>query len=172
MKAPKVQDGLKPVHINCTKESIADVVIMPGDPLRAKYIAEKYLEDPVLINNVRNMLGYTGKYKGKRITVIGSGMGIPSASHYVYELFKFNNSLIADTPGFSSLDLKNLTKEDIRNSFIEFGFDCEYKDCYHLKEQNCSVKERVLSGEIRQSRYDNYVKLVKENESIRIVYKK
>ena len=98
------------------------------------------------------------------------GRGVHTTRHV--ELFKFNNSLIADTPGFSSLDLKNLTKEDIRNSFIEFGFDCEYKDCYHLKEQNCSVKERVLSGEIRQSRYDNYVKLVKENESIRIVYKK
>ena len=98
------------------------------------------------------------------------GRGVHTTRHV--ELFKFNNSLIADTPGFSSLDLKNLAKEDIRNSFIEFGFDCEYKDCYHLKEQNCSVKERVLSGEIRQSRYDNYVKLVKENESIRIVYKK
>ena len=68
-----------------------------------------------------------------------------------------------------------MKKEDIRDQFVEFDkykSDCEYKGCMHLKEQNCSVKERVLSGEIRQSRYDNYVKLVKENESIRIVYKK
>ena len=82
---------MKPIHIVTGKNNIASRVLLPGDPLRAKYIAEKYLEDPVLINNVRNMLGYTGKYKGKRITVIGSGMGIPSASLYVYELFKFYN---------------------------------------------------------------------------------
>ena len=78
-------------HNEANKGDITKTVVMPGDPLRAKYIAENYLEDPVLINNVRNMLGYTGKYKGKRITVIGSGMGIPSASLYVYELFKFYN---------------------------------------------------------------------------------
>ena len=82
---------MNPIHIVTGKKNIASRVLLPGDPLRAKYIAENYLEDPVLINNVRNMLGYTGKYKGKRITVIGSGMGIPSASLYVYELFKFYN---------------------------------------------------------------------------------
>ena len=82
---------MHPIHIVTGKKNIASRVLLPGDPLRAKYIAENYLEDPVLINNVRNMLGYTGKYKGKRITVIGSGMGIPSASLYVYELFKFYN---------------------------------------------------------------------------------
>ena len=82
---------MNPIHIVTGKKNIASRVLLPGDPLRAKYIAENYLEDPVLINNVRNMLGYTGKYKGKRITIIGSGMGIPSASLYVYELFKFYN---------------------------------------------------------------------------------
>lgn len=82
---------MNPIHIVTGKKNIASRVLLPGDPLRAKYIAEKYLEDPVLINNVRNMLGYTGKYKGKKITVIGSGMGIPSASLYTYELFKFYN---------------------------------------------------------------------------------
>ena len=69
--------------------AIAKVVLMPGDPLRAKYIAETYLENPVLFNDVRNMLGYTGTYKGKRISVMGSGMGIPSATLYVHELFTF-----------------------------------------------------------------------------------
>ncbi len=64
----------------------ADTVIMPGDPLRAKYIAEKYLENAVEVNNVRNMLGYTGTYKGKRISVMAHGMGIPSISMYAYEL--------------------------------------------------------------------------------------
>ena len=82
---------MEPIHIVCKKDKIASRVLFPGDPLRAKYIAEKYLENPELVNTVRNMLGYTGTYKGKKITVIGSGMGIPSASLYAYELFKFYN---------------------------------------------------------------------------------
>ena len=68
---------------------IAKCVLMPGDPLRAKYIADHYLEDPVLFNDVRNMLGYTGRYEGKEVSVMGSGMGVPSLGLYVYELFNF-----------------------------------------------------------------------------------
>lgn len=71
------------------KEKVAKAVLFPGDPLRAKYIAETYLEDPVLFNDVRNMLGYTGTYKGKKISVMGSGMGIPSATLYAHELYTF-----------------------------------------------------------------------------------
>ncbi len=67
----------------------AKTVLMPGDPLRAKFIAEKYLENPRLVNTVRNMLAYTGTYKGKEVTVMGSGMGMPSIGIYSYELFKF-----------------------------------------------------------------------------------
>ncbi len=66
----------------------AETIIMPGDPLRAKFIAEKYLEDAVEVNNVRNMLGFTGTYKGKRLSVMAHGMGIPSISMYAYELIK------------------------------------------------------------------------------------
>ena len=72
-----------------SKEEIAKTVLMPGDPLRAKFIAEKFLENPVKINNVRNMFGYTGTYKGRKISVFGSGMGMPSVGIYSYELFKF-----------------------------------------------------------------------------------
>ncbi len=75
--------------IEANQDAVAKVVLMPGDPLRAKYIAETYLEDPVLFNDVRNMLGYTGTYKGKRISVMGSGMGVPSATLYAHELFTF-----------------------------------------------------------------------------------
>ena len=75
------------IHIEAEKEEIASVVLMPGDPLRAKYIAENFLTDVKLINDVRNMLGYTGYYKNKRVTVMGSGMGIPSIGIYSYELF-------------------------------------------------------------------------------------
>lgn len=76
-------------HIESKKEDIAKVVLMPGDPLRAKFIAETFLEDYRQINTVRNMLGYTGKYKGKEVTVFASGMGMPSIGIYSYELFKF-----------------------------------------------------------------------------------
>ena len=78
-------------HIESKLEDIAPIVLMPGDPLRAKYIAEKFLEDAKLINKVRNMFGYTGTYKGKRVTVFASGMGIPSIGIYSYELFNFYN---------------------------------------------------------------------------------
>ena len=65
-------------HIEAKKEDIANIVIMPGDPVRAQYIAETFLEDYKCINTVRNMLGFTGYYKGKRVTVMAHGMGIPS----------------------------------------------------------------------------------------------
>jgi purine-nucleoside phosphorylase len=68
---------------------VAKVVLMPGDPLRAKYVAEHYLENPVLFNDVRNMYGYTGTYEGREISVMGSGMGMPSFTLYAYELFHF-----------------------------------------------------------------------------------
>ena len=67
---------------------IAKTVIMPGDPLRARFIAENYLENPVCFNSVRNMLGYTGIYKGKMLSVMGHGMGCPSMSIYATELFR------------------------------------------------------------------------------------
>ena len=77
-------------HIGVSdKNLIAKTVLMPGDPLRAKHIAYKYLSDVVEINNVRGMLGYTGTYKGKKVSIMGSGMGIPSIGIYSYELFNF-----------------------------------------------------------------------------------
>ncbi len=77
-------------HIEAkSKDDFAKTVLMPGDPLRAKYIAETYLTDVKQVNGVRNMFGYTGYYKGKKITVMGSGMGMPSIGIYSYELFNF-----------------------------------------------------------------------------------
>ena len=76
-------------HIGAKKGDFAKTVLMPGDPLRAKFIAETYLENPRLVTSVRNMLGYTGTYKGKEISVMGGGMGIPSIGIYSYELFNF-----------------------------------------------------------------------------------
>ena len=77
-------------HIAATeKDAFAKTVLMPGDPLRSKYIAEKFLENAILINNTRGVQGYTGTYKGKRVSVMASGMGIPSIGIYSYELFNF-----------------------------------------------------------------------------------
>ena len=76
-------------HIEAAKDQIAKTVLMPGDPLRAKYIAETFLENAVCVNRVRNMLAYTGEYKGKKVTVFGGGMGMPSVGIYSYELFHF-----------------------------------------------------------------------------------
>lgn len=76
-------------HISASKEDLAETIIMPGDPLRSKMIAETFLENPVLVNNVRGVQGYTGYYNGKKVTVMASGMGNPSMGIYSYELFKF-----------------------------------------------------------------------------------
>lgn len=73
-------------HIEAKKGDIAKTVLLPGDPLRAKFIADNFLEDVKQFNAVRNMFGYTGKYKGKEISVMGTGMGIPSIGIYSYEL--------------------------------------------------------------------------------------
>lgn len=75
------------LHINADKGAVAESVLMPGDPLRAKFIAENYLENPKCYNEIRNMLGYTGTYKGVPVSVQGSGMGMPSMGIYSWELF-------------------------------------------------------------------------------------
>lgn len=113
------------IHIEAKKEDIADVVIMPGDPLRAKFIAENYLEEPKLINKVRNMLGYTGFYKGKRVTVMGSGMGMPSMGIYSYELFKFydvKKIIRVGSCGGYGKDLKLFDTILVENAYSESNF--------------------------------------------------
>lgn len=96
-------------HNEADKIDIADTVLMPGDPLRAKFIAENFLDCAVCFNNVRNMLGYTGTYKGKRISVMGSGMGMPSIGIYSYELFSIydvENIIRIGTAGGYADDVK------------------------------------------------------------------
>ncbi len=104
---------MKPVHIVTDYDNISELVLMPGDPLRAKYIAENFLENAKLVNDVRNMLGFTGTYKGVKITVMGSGMGIPSIGIYAYELAKFYGvKRIIRVGSAGSLD-KNVEVRDI-----------------------------------------------------------
>lgn len=96
-------------HINAKDGAFAETVLMPGDPLRAKYIAENFLENFEEVTNVRAMLGYTGFYKGQRVSVMGHGMGIPSCSIYATELIKFygvKNIIRVGSCGAISADVK------------------------------------------------------------------
>ena len=96
-------------HINAPEGAFARTVLMPGDPLRAKYIAEHYMENAVLVNNVRGVQGYTGEYKGKKVSVMASGMGMPSIGIYSYELFNFygvENIIRVGSAGALSAKLK------------------------------------------------------------------
>ena len=96
-------------HIEAKAGDFAKTVLMPGDPLRAKFIAETFLEDAKLVNNVRGVQGYTGAYKGKRVSVMASGMGMPSIGIYSYELFNFygvENIIRVGTAGVIRPDLK------------------------------------------------------------------
>lgn len=100
-------------HINAKPDDFAETVLMPGDPLRSEFIAKNMLENAVLVNNVRGINGYTGTYKGKKVSVMASGMGMPSIGIYSYELFNFfevNNIIRVGTAG--ALD-KNINIKDI-----------------------------------------------------------
>lgn len=97
------------IHNAANKGDIASTVLMPGDPLRAKFIADTFLTDVTEFNSIRNMLGYTGYYKGKRVSAMGSGMGIPSISLYAYELynhFDVDNIIRVGTTGAWNESLK------------------------------------------------------------------
>ena len=96
-------------HIGANKGDIAETILLPGDPLRAKFIAETFLEDIVQFNGVRNMFGYTGTYKGTKISVMGSGMGMPSIGIYSYELYSqygVENIIRIGSAGAYTADLK------------------------------------------------------------------
>ncbi|CAI3802904.1 MULTISPECIES: purine-nucleoside phosphorylase [Rheinheimera] len=96
-------------HINAPEGAFAETVLMPGDPLRAKHIADTFLQDVECVNTVRNMFGYTGTYQGKKVSVLGSGMGIPSMSIYATELVKFygvKNIIRIGSCGGLPLDVK------------------------------------------------------------------
>lgn len=118
-------------HIAAKEGDFAKTVLMPGDPLRAKFIAETFLTDAVLVNNVRGVNGYTGYYNGKRVSVMASGMGIPSMGIYSYELFDFydiDNIIRIGTAGSIHPDLK------IRNVVLAMGActDSNYGAQYEL----------------------------------------
>ena len=121
-------------HIEAKIGEIAKTVLMPGDPLRAKFIADNYLTDVKLVNKVRNIFAYTGKYKGKEVTVMASGMGMPSMGIYSYELYKFYNVeniiRIGSAGAYSAdIDLYDLVLAEDSYSLSSFakvqGYDSE-----------------------------------------------
>ena len=121
----------EPIHINAEIGSISELVLMPGDPLRAKYIAENFLNDAKMVCNLRNMLGYTGFYKGVRVSVIGSGMGMPSMGIYSWELYHYFNVkkiIRIGTCGAvsSDVDIKDLILAS--NVYSESNFAYTYND--------------------------------------------
>ncbi|MDR0297076.1 MAG: purine-nucleoside phosphorylase [Streptococcaceae bacterium] len=140
-------------HIEAQKGEIADKILLPGDPLRAKFIAEHFLEDAVQFNNVRGMLGFTGRYKGERISVMGTGMGIPSISIYANELiteYGVKKLIRVGTAGSINPDIhvRDLviaqaaatTSAIVRNDFPAFDFpqisDFELLDhAYHIAKE-------------------------------------
>lgn len=148
MLAPKVMSHIKPAHIECTKEDIAPIVIMPGDPLRAKYIAEKFLDNAVLVNKIRNMFAYTGEYKGKRVTVMAHGMGMPSVSIYAFELFYFfgvEKIIRIGTCGALQPEIEIPDLIIAKESYTEANFAYSYNgDPTHLAYPTKSLTDKII----------------------------
>ena len=135
------------IHCNAKKEDIKKTVLMPGDPLRAKYIAENFLENAKLVNTVRNMLAYTGTYKGKEVTVFSSGMGMPSMGIYSYELFKFYNVEKIIRIGSCGAYNENLNLFDtilVDKSYTEgnFAYSWNEKEC-HIAEADVDLNNQL-----------------------------
>ena len=136
-------------HIAALEGEIAETVLLPGDPLRAKYIAENFLENARLVNTVRNMLAYTGTYKGKEITVFSHGMGMASMGIYCYELYKFydvENIIRIGSCGAYSEDLNIFDTILVDKSYTEgnFAYEWNEKDC-HLIESSEFLNEIIES---------------------------
>ena len=173
-------------HIEAKKDEIAQTVIMPGDPLRAKFIAETYLKDYKLVNTIRNIYAYTGYYKDQKITIMASGMGMPSIGIYSYELYKFydvKNIIRVGTAGAYTKDL---------NLYDVVLVNASYSDSSYAKVQNNSddklieasyatnlyisttAEERhipitignIYSSDVFYKEEDNYKDIVKETGCI------
>lgn len=142
-----------PIHCNAKKEDITKTVLMPGDPLRAKYIAENFLENARLVNTVRNMFAYTGTYKGREITVFSHGMGMASMGIYCYELYKFydvENIIRIGSCGAYSEDLNIFDTILVDKSYTEgnFAYEWNEKDC-HLIESSEFLNE-IIEGTAKE----------------------
>lgn len=142
-------------HISARPGDFASTVLMPGDPLRAQYIAQHYLEDPVLVNNVRGVQGYTGFYRGKRVSVMASGMGMPSIGIYSHELYNFYGVSSIIRIGSAGMIDQSLHLRDIvagmscytNSSFgRQFGFEGHLAPCADFGLLKRAVEEGEKRG--------------------------
>ncbi len=141
-------------HINAHPEDIAETVLMPGDPQRAEFVAKNFLQDAKLFNNVRGVQGYTGIYKEKRISVMASGMGMPSIGIYSYELFNFfgvNNIIRIGSAGAMSEKLK------LRDIVLAMGActNSAFAAQYHLPGTFAPIASYSLLRTAEQTAFDN-----------------
>lgn len=170
------------IHISADKKDIKKVVLMPGDPLRAKYIAENFLTDSYQVNHTRGMLAYTGKYKDKEVTVFAHGMGCPSIGIYAYELYKFYDvdTIIrigtsgANTPSLNLLDIVIADAAYSYSNFPKMLFDDDSREYQADKtlnnilenlaiEKNLSYKRgRIITGDV----FDVYIEDKKRLEEL------
>lgn len=150
------------IHNEAKNDEIAKVVLMPGDPLRAKYIAENFLEDYKLVNKVRNIFAYTGKYKGKEITVMASGMGMPSMGIYAYELYQFYDVDTIIRIGSCGCYVEELNLLDIvliNESYTMGNF------AYHMSHEKCDTvsASREVNDIIEQTSKEQNISCIKTN---------
>lgn len=150
------------IHNEAKKGEIAKVVLMPGDPLRAKYIAENFLENPKLVNQTRNVLAYTGTYQGKEISVMASGMGMPSMGIYSYELYQFYDvdTIIRIGSCGSYVPDLNLLDLVLVNESFTFGNFAE-----NMTGEKCDTVEssREINQLIEKTAKEQSIPLVKTN---------
>ena len=150
------------VHIESKKDEIANIVLMPGDPKRFEYIAKNYLDDYKMVNDVRNMFAYTGSYKGKRITLFPSGMGIPSMGIYSYELFKeYDVDYIIRIGSCGAYD-KNLKLNDI--ILVDYSIsDSNYAKLLDNYKKNYIESNRELNNIILNTANSMNMKIFEGN---------
>ena len=150
-------------HIEATsQDEIAKVVLMPGDPLRAKKVAETYLQDPKLFNQVRGMLGYTGTYKGKRVSVMGSGMGFGSIGIYSYELYKFYDVDTIIRIGSCGAAIPELEVLDIVLADHAFSTETFARDAHGNTDTLIKGSERI-SAAVKKTSAEMNVKIMEGN---------
>lgn len=149
-------------HNNANKGDIAKIVLMSGDPLRVKNIAEKYLDNPVLVSDVRNIYCYTGTYKGVRVSVMAHGMGIPSIGIYAYELFKYydvDKIIRLGSCGAYSKDLNLLDIILVDKSYTESNYSYELNN----EKVNVAKSSSELNEKLINTSKDLNINLVKGN---------
>ena len=149
-------------HINAKDNAFHKTVLMPGDPLRAKYIAENFLEDYKLVNTVRNIFAFTGKYKGKEVTIMASGMGMPSIGIYSYELYKeygVENIVRIGSCGAYTEELDLMDVVLVNNSYNEgnFAYNMTGEECHEI------LATESLNNIIEETAKNINQKIVKAN---------